>query len=116
MRDGHASQIRLDTISTEGSSMLIFLPFTQRRDWPPFSEGWICRGAQEERFQLPAEVRERLEAYAARFFVLKTPRKLLWKPDLGAVDLCLTVGDQTLELSVTPVQATILMHFKARPL
>jgi len=81
----------------------------------PSTEEWIRGDAQEEKFQLPVEVRERLEAYAARFFVLKTPRKLLWKPDLGAVDLCLTVGDQTLELSVTPIQATIIMHFKARP-
>ncbi len=63
---------------------------------------------------MPAEVQEQLDAYAARFFVLKTPRKLLWRPDLGSVSLSLTVGDQTLDLTVSPVQATILMHFRVR--
>lgn len=63
---------------------------------------------------VPAEVQEQLDAYAARFFVLKTPRKLLWRPDLGNVSLSLTVGDQTLDLTVSPVQATILMHFRVR--
>ena len=70
--------------------------------------------SQEEKFTVPKEVQEQLEAYAARFFVLKTPRKLLWRPDLGAVDLTLTVGTEVLELTVTPVQAAILMQFRVR--
>ena len=32
---------------------------------------------QEEPFVLPAEVQARMEAYAARFYILKTPRKLV---------------------------------------
>ena len=63
---------------------------------------------------MPAEVQERLDAYAARFFVLKTPRKLVWHPNLGSVNLHLCVGDTELDLTVTPLQATLLMHFKAR--
>ncbi|KAK9907618.1 hypothetical protein WJX75_007065 [Coccomyxa subellipsoidea] len=68
----------------------------------------------EEKFTVPTEVQEQLDAYAARFFVLKTPRKLLWRPDLGAVNLTLTVGEEALDLTVTPVQAAILMQFRAR--
>ncbi len=64
---------------------------------------------------MPPEVQEQLDAYAGRFFVLKTPRKLLWRPDLGAVSLTLTVGDDTLDLTVTPLQAAILMQFRVRP-
>ena len=64
---------------------------------------------------MPTEVQEQLDAYAARFFVLKTPRKLLWRPDLGAVNLTLTVGEEVLDLTVTPVQAAILMQFRVRP-
>lgn len=70
--------------------------------------------AQEEKFTVPSEVQEQLDAYAARFFVLKTPRKLLWRPDLGAVNLTLTVGEEILDLTVTPVQAVILMQFRVR--
>ncbi|EIE27163.1 hypothetical protein COCSUDRAFT_55186 [Coccomyxa subellipsoidea C-169] len=66
----------------------------------------------EEKFAVPPEVQEQLDAYAGRFFVLKTPRKLLWRPDLGAVSLTLTVGDDTLDLTVTPLQAAILMQFR----
>ncbi len=85
--------------------------------WRPCSDATVwCWCEQEEKFTLPAEVQEQLEAYAARFFVLKTPRKLLWRPDIGTVSLFLTVGDQTLDLTVSPVQATILMHFRVRPL
>ena len=70
--------------------------------------------AQEEKFTVPTEVQEQLDAYAACFFVLKTPRKLLWRPDLGAVNLTLTVGEEILDLTVTPVQAAILMQFRVR--
>jgi anaphase-promoting complex subunit 2 len=67
---------------------------------------------QDDKFNLPAEVQERLDAYAARFLILKTPRKLVWQPASGCVELRLTVAGVQLDLSVTPLQATLLMHFK----
>ena len=38
----------------------------------------------------------------------------VWRPQLGAVDLSLTVGGTTLDLVVTPLQATLLLQFKVR--
>lgn len=52
-----------------------------------------------------------LERYGARYHSLKAPRKLQWKHSLGSVQLELTVGSQSLELSVTPAQAAMLMRF-----
>ena len=59
-----------------------------------------------------------MAAYAARFSVVKTPRKLVWMKGLGTVDLSLTVGAQDVDFTVAPVQAAIIMHFKvcAQPL
>ena len=36
----------------------------------------------------------------------------VWRPQLGAVDLSLKVGGTTLDLVVTPLQATLLLQFK----
>ena len=36
----------------------------------------------------------------------------VWKPQLGAVELSLSVGGTRLDLTVTPLQATLLLHFR----
>lgn len=54
---------------------------------------------------------KRLEQYGARYHTLKTPRKLEWKHSLGSVDLEVSIGSQTLALSVSPAQAALLLHF-----
>lgn len=53
-----------------------------------------------------------MEAYAARYYILKAPRRLVWRPHLGSVDLALTVGGARLELTVTPLQAALLLPFQ----
>jgi len=62
----------------------------------------------------PPDVRAAMDAYAARYYILKAPRRLVWRPHLGAVDLALTVGGRRLELTVTPPQAALLLPFQAR--
>jgi len=50
--------------------------------------------------------------YAERFRHLKAPRKLLWRPALGLVELAVTVGDsQPLNFRVTPIHAALLLQF-----
>ncbi|KAK9838770.1 hypothetical protein WJX74_003024 [Apatococcus lobatus] len=73
--------------------------------WPALPQESIC---------MPKEVDDMLKAYAAKFHTIKAPRKLQWRPHLGSVDLKVTVGVRTLELSVSPVCAAILHQFKAR--
>ncbi len=46
------------------------------------------------------QVRGMLTTYGAKYRSLKAPRKLEWKPNLGAVQLELTIGDQNLEFNV----------------
>ena len=53
-----------------------------------------------------------MAAYAARFSIVKTPRKLVWMKHLGSVDLTLTVGPREVDFTVTPIHAAIIMHFK----
>ena len=43
---------------------------------------------------------------------MKAPRQLLWRHMAGLVKLAVTLDDRRLELSVSPLHATILLHFK----
>lgn len=56
----------------------------------------------------------RLDWYASRYHALKAPRKLQWKPALGAVTLEVSVGASVLEVTASPAQAALLMHFKGQ--
>ena len=53
-----------------------------------------------------------LDTYASKYHDLKAPRKLKWKPALGSVSLTIKVGGDSLDLNVTPLHATIIMHFQ----
>ena len=61
--------------------------------------------------QVLLQVEASLTSYAQSYHALKTPRKLQWKRHLGAVELDLAVGSRTLQLSVTPAQASLVLHF-----
>ena len=67
---------------------------------------------QAEDITVPQQLQREMAAYAARFHVVKTPRKLVWMKGLGTVDLSLTVGGQEVDFTVAPVQAAIILHFK----
>lgn len=53
-----------------------------------------------------------MDEYTKGFEALKGMRTLRWKPHLGLVDLDVELADRTLSLSVTPAQATAIMHFQ----
>uniref|UniRef100_A0A2P2KRV8 Anaphase-promoting complex subunit 2 n=1 Tax=Rhizophora mucronata TaxID=61149 RepID=A0A2P2KRV8_RHIMU len=71
--------------------------------WPPI---------QDEALNVPEPVDQLLSDYAKRFHEIKTPRKLVWKKNLGAVKLELQFEDRTVQLTVTPVHAAIIMQFQ----
>ncbi|XP_027096892.1 anaphase-promoting complex subunit 2 isoform X1 [Coffea arabica] len=71
--------------------------------WPPI---------QDETVNLPAPVDQLLSDYARWFNQIKTPRKLLWKKNLGTVKLELQFGNREVPFTVTPLQASIIMQFQ----
>ncbi|KAK9060125.1 hypothetical protein SSX86_020829 [Deinandra increscens subsp. villosa] len=71
--------------------------------WPPI---------QDEDVKIPEHVDQLLSDYAKRFHEIKTPRKLLWKKNLGTVKLELEFEGKTLQFTVTPVHASIIMQFQ----
>ncbi|KAL5759472.1 hypothetical protein ACOSQ2_018310 [Xanthoceras sorbifolium] len=71
--------------------------------WPPM---------QDEALIVPGSVDKLLSDYAKRFNVIKTPRKLLWKKNLGTVKLELQFDDRAVQFSVAPVHAAIIVQFQ----
>ncbi|XP_066583015.1 anaphase-promoting complex subunit 2 isoform X2 [Prorops nasuta] len=72
--------------------------------WPPFKEDW--------KLELPRIVQEQLEKYVKTFEALKGNRTLCWKPHLGNVHLEIELKDRKLDINVTPIHATIILHFQ----
>lgn len=71
--------------------------------WPVF---------KDESLELHEKLVEQMKSYTSAFETLKGSRTLCWKNHLGVVDLDIELADRTISLSVTPVHATILMHFE----
>nr|GEU56851.1 anaphase-promoting complex subunit 2 [Tanacetum cinerariifolium] len=67
---------------------------------------------QDEDVNIPKPMDHLLGDYAKRYHEIKTPRKLLRKKNLGTVKLELEFEDRTLQFTVTPVHATIIMKFQ----
>lgn len=70
---------------------------------------------QFEEFKLPRGVQAMLSTFGRKYHAIKAPRVLQWKPSLGTVSLTLTIGDKDLEYNVSPIHATLLLHFQDRP-
>ncbi|XP_044732752.1 anaphase-promoting complex subunit 2 isoform X2 [Chrysoperla carnea] len=73
--------------------------------WPPF---------KEETFELLPDVKKQFELYTKGFEALKGNRTLCWKPHLGFVELEIELENRTLNLTVSPMLATIIMHFQEK--
>ncbi|KNC55342.1 anaphase-promoting complex subunit 2 [Thecamonas trahens ATCC 50062] len=73
--------------------------------WPPL---------KEVNFQLPPAMAAQMETYAKAFHSLKTPRTLSFLPNLGSVSLTLEFDDTELEVTVSPLLATIISYFDAK--
>ncbi|KAJ0173732.1 hypothetical protein K1T71_010881 [Dendrolimus kikuchii] len=74
--------------------------------WPPF---------KDESLELPEEIKQHLEAYTKSFEALKGNRTLSWKPHLGNVNIEIEIGTKKLDLTVSPFNATLIMHFQNKP-
>ncbi|XP_054275023.1 anaphase-promoting complex subunit 2 isoform X2 [Macrosteles quadrilineatus] len=72
--------------------------------WPPFKE--------ETKLELPDIAKEQFDIYTKAFETLKGNRTLNWKPHLGSVTIEIELKDKTLQLTVSPIHATIIWHFQ----
>ncbi|CAH0728449.1 unnamed protein product, partial [Brenthis ino] len=71
--------------------------------WPPF---------KDESLELPEEIKQHFDAYTKSYEALKGNRTLNWKPHLGNVNIEIEIGDKKLDLTVSPFNATLIMHFQ----
>ncbi|KAK2636170.1 hypothetical protein Ddye_030962 [Dipteronia dyeriana] len=71
--------------------------------WPPM---------QDEALIVPGSIDKLLSDYATRFKEIKTPRKLLWKKNLGTVKLELQFDDRAVQFTVAPIHAVIIVQFQ----
>ncbi|KAK1419923.1 hypothetical protein QVD17_29363 [Tagetes erecta] len=97
------SQTGAESREREVSFEVIDATIISSNFWPPI---------QDEDVKIPEPVDQLLSDYAKRFHEIKTPRKLLWKKNLGTVKLELEFEDKTLQFTVTPVHASIIMQFQ----
>lgn len=73
--------------------------------WPQF---------RHEPLALPPKLQTVIDDYTAKYEKLKAARTLDFIPHLGTVDLELELAGQTLELSVSPLQAAIIVLFETQ--
>ncbi|XP_076619947.1 anaphase promoting complex subunit morula [Colletes latitarsis] len=100
--DGHIQSNTSCTLEKEQfriSALILSAQF-----WPPFKENW--------KLELPKFVQNQLHKYVKAFETLKGNRTLCWKPHLGNVTLEIELKDRTLDINVTPIHATIILHFQ----
>lgn len=94
--------IKQDPEYSEGdiplASMILSAQF-----WPPF---------KDEKLQLHDRLVSQMEKYTSAFETLKGSRTLCWKNHLGVVDIEIELTDRKFAMSVSPIQATIMMHFQ----
>lgn len=70
---------------------------------------------QEENFNLPSDIKSKLQTYGYKYHSLKAPRVLQWKSSVGSVTLEVRIGDDVLEFTASPFQATALLKFQEQP-
>lgn len=102
--DGHIQSDTSYTLEKEHfptSALILSAQF-----WPPFKENW--------KLELPKIVQNQLNKYVKAFETLKGNRTLSWKPHLGNVTLEIELKDRKLEINVTPIHATIILHFQEK--
>ncbi|KAM7269399.1 hypothetical protein ACFE04_024896 [Oxalis oulophora] len=90
--------------------------------WPPIQvANIICApllgscifySTVEESLIIPGPVDQLLTDYANKYHEIKTPRKLLWKKNLGTVKLELQFEGSAVQFTVAPIHAAIIMHFE----
>ncbi|KAG5400931.1 hypothetical protein IGI04_015538 [Brassica rapa subsp. trilocularis] len=99
------SQTGAEVVESELSVDILTSKILSTNFWPPI---------QDEPLELPAPIDKLLSDYANRYHEIKTPRKLLWKKNLGTVKLELQFEDRAMQFTVSPTHAAIIMQFQEK--
>ncbi|CBN77335.1 Putative subunit of the Anaphase Promoting Complex Putative subunite of the Anaphase Promoting Compl [Ectocarpus siliculosus] len=67
-----------------------------------------------EDMRLHPRMQDRLAAFGKAYSVIKNPRLLVWKKQLGVVELNLDFNGVERSFSVSPLHATLIMHFEGK--
>ena len=105
LQDIHQSQIlqrEIGRVQTN-SDIQLHPKVLSRLFWPPF---------RAQSLRLPSELQSILDTFSAQYRVFKHSRSLEWYPTLGRLNMTIELADRTLQLEVTPLQATLLYHFQ----
>lgn len=73
--------------------------------WPTF---------KKETMEFPEEITKLFDKYKKAYEEYKGNRTLFWTPLNGKVNIEIEINDKKLDMSVTPAQATIIMHFQTQ--
>uniref|UniRef100_K3X5T3 Anaphase-promoting complex subunit 2 n=1 Tax=Globisporangium ultimum (strain ATCC 200006 / CBS 805.95 / DAOM BR144) TaxID=431595 RepID=K3X5T3_GLOUD len=93
------------TTSDAASKPLVHVDATivSQHFWPPF---------QGDEFVLHPKVSSDIDEYKKSYEVLRNPRSLAWNPSLGSVQLSIELQGVERDFSVSPLQASIVLHFE----
>ncbi len=69
---------------------------------------------KDEKIEMPGELAQIQENFMKSYETFKGNRTLIWKNNLGVVNLVIEVGGKNLELNVTPIQAAIIVKFQEK--
>lgn len=105
-----------DSIELERS-----FPSSTRRSMSSFATTVISKEfwpnlPEEPKFKSMPAMEKRMKVFAESFKRIKNPRTVNWHTSLGAVAVKLEFDDgRTVDVTVSPIQATILHHFSHEP-
>lgn len=71
--------------------------------WPAF---------KNDSLELPEDIQKEFDRFRKSYEAYKGNRTLCWRPFIGRVKLDIEIGDKTLNMTVTPVQAVIIYEFQ----
>ena len=69
---------------------------------------------KEEKIEMPAQLRQIQHEFTSSYEAFKGNRTLIWKNNLGLVTMDIEINKQVVEVSVTPIQAAVIIKFQER--
>lgn len=100
------AHIHADTEYQSGKVFEMSTLIVSSQFWPTF---------KKELIELPVSVKEQFDKFSKSYEAYKGNRTLFWNTMNGKANIEIEFGDRKLDLVVTTVQATIILHFQEKP-
>lgn len=99
------AHIQSDQTFTSANEFDISALILSSQFWPAF---------KKDTMELPPTIKEQFDRYTKQYEGYKGNRTLCWTPLNGKVNIEIEHEGKTLDLNVTPAQATIILHFETQ--